>query len=173
MRPAVSRAVLGSAVLAAVSTAMAEILGDCISRQAEMLRDVNPEADVLMWSDMLDPNHNAHGDYYLVEGDFTGSWKHVPKDLAIVCWYYAKREPSLKFFSDLGFSTLAGAYYDGDTLENPRGWLEALDQTEGATGIMYTTWENKYGLLAAFGDLVSPRGKPKSRRRPSFPPGAN
>jgi hypothetical protein len=50
--------------------------------------------------------------------------------------------------------TAAGAYYDGDTLDNPKGWLEALDGTPGAAGIMYTTWQNKYGLLAGFGDLM-------------------
>ena len=136
---------------------MAQILGDCITRQFEMIRRVNPEAEVFVWSDMLDPNHNAHGDYYLVEGDFTGSWNYVPKDLGIVCWYYKKRNESLKHFSDLGFKTLAGAYYDGDTLENPEGWLEALEHTPGALGIMYTSWRNKYELLGPFGDLVSER----------------
>jgi hypothetical protein len=134
---------------------MAEILGDCITRQTEMLRDVNPEADVLVWSDMLDPNHNAHGDYYLVDGDFTGSWNFIPRDLGIMCWYYARRRASLAHFSELGFRTVAGAYYDGDTLENPIGWLEALEETPNAYGIMYTTWQSKYALLADFGDLVS------------------
>ena len=72
-------------------------------------------------------------------------------------WYYEKRHESLAHFSGLGFKTLAGAYYDGDTLENPKGWLEALDRTPAAIGIMYTTWQNKYDLLAPFGDLVSKR----------------
>ncbi|MFC1714913.1 hypothetical protein ACFL6S_14695 [Candidatus Poribacteria bacterium] len=108
---------------------MAEILGDCITKQVEILRENNPNAEIYVWSDMLDPNHNAHGNYYLVEGDFAGSWKHVPKDLIIACWYHKKREESLKFFSDLGFQTLASAYYDGDTLDNPRDWLESLDRT--------------------------------------------
>ncbi|MCX6909466.1 MAG: hypothetical protein NTY01_15685 [Verrucomicrobia bacterium] len=139
---------------------MGEILGDCITKQVALLREASPGADVWCWSDMLDPNHNAHGDYYAVEGDYTGSWQHVPKDLGIVCWYYKQREPSLKFFSDLGFRTLAGAYYDADTLENPRGWLEVLDRTPNAQGIMYTTWRNKYDLLAPFGDLVTKRAKP-------------
>ena len=89
---------------------------------------------MLIWSDMLDPNHNAHGNYYLVEGDYTGSWQYVPKDLTIVCWYYEKRKESLAFFSSHGFRTLAGAYYDGDTLDNPRGWLEVLDKTPEAVG---------------------------------------
>lgn len=136
---------------------MGEILGDCITRQFQMIRNVNPKAQVFIWSDMLDPNHNARGNYYLVEGDFGGSWKHVPKELVIVTWYFRKRRESLAHFSRLGFKTLAGAYYDGDTLDNPKGWLEALDPTPGAIGIMYTSWRNKYKLLAPFGDLVSKR----------------
>jgi hypothetical protein len=139
---------------------MGEILGDCITKQVAILREAAPGADVWCWSDMLDPNHNAHGDYYMVDGDYTGAWLHVPKDLGICCWYYKQREPSLKFFSGLGFRTLAGAYYDAETLENPRGWLEALDRTPNAQGIMYTTWRNKYELLAPFGDLVTRRTGP-------------
>ena len=136
---------------------MARILGDCVTKQFEMIRAVNPKAEVLIWSDMLDPNHNARKDYYLADGDYSGSWKHVPKELVIVCWYHKKRRESLEHFSRLGFKTLAGAYYDADTLENPKGWLEALDHTPGALGIMYTTWRNKYKLLGPFGDLVSKR----------------
>lgn len=134
---------------------MAQILGECMTRQVAILRRVNPQAEVFIWSDMLDPHHNAHDNYYLVEGDFTGSWNYVPKDLVIVCWYYEKRRESLGFFSSEGFRTLAGAYYDGDTLENPRGWLEVLDATPKAAGIMYTTWRNRYELLGPFGDLVA------------------
>lgn len=133
---------------------MGQILGDCIARQVGLLRQANPKAEVLIWSDMLDPNHNAHGNYYLVDGDYTGSWEHVPKDLTIVCWYYEKRKESLGFFSSHGFKTLAGAYYDGDTLDNPRGWLEVLDKTPGAVGIMYTTWRDKYDLLGPFGKML-------------------
>jgi len=136
---------------------MAQILSDCITRQVTIIRDVNPDAEVFIWSDMLDPNHNAHDNYYLVEGDFAGSWNYIPKDLIIVCWYYEKRKESLKFFSSLGFGTLAGAYYDGNTLENPEGWLDALEHTPKACGIMYTTWRNKYDLLVPFGDLVAGR----------------
>jgi hypothetical protein len=144
---------------------MAQILGDCITKQVRLIRYVNPDAEILIWSDMLDPNHNAHDNYYLVDGDFTGSWNYIPKDLVIVCWYYNKRVESLGFFSSLGFRTLAGAYYDGDTLDNPRGWLEVLDKTPEACGIMYTTWRNKYELLAPFGDLVSGKDAVKGRFR--------
>ncbi|MBN2313084.1 MAG: hypothetical protein JXM79_04090 [Sedimentisphaerales bacterium] len=134
---------------------MAQILGDCVTQQVRIIREVNPQAELFVWSDMFDPNHNAHADYFLVEGDFTGSWECIPKDLVIVCWYYTIRRESLSFFSSLGFRTLAGAYYDGDTLENPAGWLDALNETSGACGIMYTTWQNKYDLLEDFGHLVT------------------
>ena len=134
---------------------IAQLFGECVTRQLQMLREVNPKVDVWIWSDMLDPNHNARDKYYLVNGDYTGSWKYVPKDLGILTWYYEKRALSLPFFSGLGFRTLAGAYYDADTLDNPRGWLEELYKTPNAQGIMYTTWLNKYDLLDDFGQLVS------------------
>ena len=134
---------------------MAQILGDSITQAVNILREVNPAAQVYSWSDMLDPTHNAHGNYYLVDGDFTGSWEYVPADLGIVDWNYGQRRASLDFFSSRGFRTVAGAYYDAGTLDSTKNWLEALSQTPGAEGIMYTTWLDKYGLLAAFGDMVS------------------
>jgi hypothetical protein len=136
---------------------MAEILGDCVQRQAEMIHAVNPGAQVFVWSDMFDPNHNARKQYYLIDGSFDGTWRYLPKNMMIACWYYEKRDLSLPFFSKLGYHTLAGAYYDAYNLDNPNGWLESLDRTPGAIGIMYTTWQNKYKLLPAFGDLVSKR----------------
>ncbi len=134
---------------------MAEILGDCITRQHDMLRALDPNMQVLIWSDMLDPAHNAHNHYYGIVGDFTGSWRHVPRDLTIMCWYHKIREPSLAFFSEHGFATMGAAYYDADDLTGSRQWLESLRRTPGAKGILYTTWERKYDLLGAFGDMVS------------------
>ena len=53
---------------------MAQVLGACITRQTEILRRRLPGAQIYVWSDMLDPSHNARGQYYLVNGDYTGSW---------------------------------------------------------------------------------------------------
>jgi hypothetical protein len=44
--------------------------------------------------------------YYLVEGDFTGSWQHVPKDLVMAVWGGEPREKSLRFFAGQGFPML-------------------------------------------------------------------
>jgi len=137
---------------------MAELLGECVTRQAQIVRRHMPGAQVYIWSDMFDPNHNAHGDYYLVEGDYTDSWKKIPKDLVLAVWGGAPRPKSLKFFADEGFQTLAACYYDADDLNEVKGWLDLGRQTKNLRGFMYTPWQKKYDLLPAFGDLV---GNPK------------
>ncbi|MGB6690568.1 MAG: hypothetical protein WBE76_22250 [Terracidiphilus sp.] len=133
------------------------ILGEMTQWLYNEVRAVNPKAEVFVWSDMFDPNHNSVRQYYFVDGSLENTWKYLPKDMGIVAWYFEKRRESLDFFSSRGFRTVAGAYYDGDDLGNPEGWLEAMDTTPNAAGIMYTTWSSKYALLAPFGDLVSKR----------------
>ncbi|MDD2599284.1 MAG: hypothetical protein PHO37_08680 [Kiritimatiellae bacterium] len=134
---------------------MAQILGRCVTRQQAIFKAIDPEIEVMIWSDMLDPAHNAVNNYYGVVGDFTGSWKYIPADMTIVCWYHKIRDESLTFFSGLGFRTYGAAYYDASDLTNSAEWLTSLKKTPKAQGIMYTTWERKYQLLPAFGDLVS------------------
>jgi len=133
---------------------MAQLLGECITKQVEALKRHNPGIQVYIWSDMLDPNHNAHGDYYLVDGDFTGSWKYVPKDLIIAVWGGAPRPKSVQFFTEQGFSMLIACYYDADDLDNVKGWMEAVKGVPGVRGFMYTPWTKKYGLLEDFGRLI-------------------
>jgi hypothetical protein len=133
---------------------MAQILGDCITKQCEILKSLDPDIEVYIWSDMLDPYHNARDNYYNVVGDFTGSWKYVPKELVIFCWYHKIRDQSLRFFSNKGFRTAGASYYDADDLSNSRDWLASLERTPGAVGIMYTSWQQKYELLGEFGNLL-------------------
>ncbi len=78
---------------------MGELLGEGITRQDQMIHRYLPGAEVYVWSDVLDPNHNAHSDCCLVNGDFTGSWRHVPKDIVIAVWGGAPRPKSLEFFA--------------------------------------------------------------------------
>ncbi len=139
----------------------AQILGDTTQWLYDQVHAVNPKAQVLVWSDMFDPNHNSVKQYYFVDGSLENTWKYLPKDIGLMLWYFEKRQESLEFFSSRGFKTWAAAYYDADTLEetrkNAEGWMDAMDATPGATGIMYTTWGKKYKFLAPFGDLVSKR----------------
>ena len=138
---------------------LAEILGDCITKQYEIIKGVRPDATVYIWSDMLDPNHNAHDNYYVCDGDYTGVWNYIPKDLVISCWWYEMREKSMKFFSDLGFQTQGAAYYDTDNLDGCADWFELCKATPKCVGIMYTTWQRKYELMEGFGKLVAPQNE--------------
>jgi hypothetical protein len=143
---------------------MHQILGDCITKAHSILKEAEPGAEVFIWSDMIDPNHNASQKrpyYYHVPENYYGSWKYIPKDLVVACWWYEMRDKSLAQFSSLGYRTIGASYYDGDDLENIKGWLESLGRTPGASGIMYTTWLRKYALLPGFGDLVSKSDRPK------------
>jgi hypothetical protein len=134
---------------------MGELLGECVTKQAQIIRRYSPGAQVYVWSDMLDPNHNAHGNYYLVEGDFTGSWQHVPKELVMAVWGGEPREKSLRFFAGQGFRTLVACYYDANDLNEVKGWLQLARQTPEVRGFMYTPWQRKYSLLPAFGDMLT------------------
>lgn len=145
---------MGGSCAACRGKDMAQLLGHCITRQVEILRKHIPGVKVYIWSDMLDPNHNARSEYYLVEGDFTGSWNYVPKDLVIAVWGGAPRPKSLRFFADEGFETLIACYYDADDLEDVKGWMELAADTPRVRGFMYTPWTKKYGLLGDFGRLI-------------------
>jgi hypothetical protein len=133
---------------------MGKLLGECVTKQVQALRRHIPGVEVYIWSDMLDPNHNAHGDYYLVDGDFTGSWNHVPKDLIMAVWGGAPREKSLRFIADQGFRSVVACYYDANDLNEVKAWLDLAGKTRNVRGFMYTPWQKKYDLLPAFGDLL-------------------
>ncbi len=141
------------------NTNMGEIFGRCVARQYEIIQQASPGADVFVWSDQLDPNHNAGnrtGDYYYLNASlFDGSWNFLPEDMIIACWWHKMRNESLAHFSGMGLRTIGASYYDADDLTNPADWLVSLDNTPGALGIMYTSWQNKYELLGEFGEMVS------------------
>jgi hypothetical protein len=90
----------------------------------------------------------------LVDGDFTGSWEHVPKDVTMMVWGGEPRPKDLHFFADHGFHTVVACYYDADDLNDVKAWLQAARDVSLMDGFMYTPWEKKYALLPAFGDLL-------------------
>lgn len=149
---------MGGTCRACAGRNMGELLGECVTKHADIIHRYLPDAKVYVWSDMFDPNHNAHGKYFLVNGDFTGSWQHVPKDLVMAVWGGEPREKSLQFFHEQGFHTLVACYYDVDTLDDVKGWMKIAQSIPDVQGFMYTPWTKKYDLLPAFGDLLKERG---------------
>lgn len=129
-----------------------QLIADNAKRSVEILKEINPDAKILVWNDMFDPHHNAvEGPFYLVNGPITGSWEGLPKDVIIANWNGGNAAKSLKFFADRGHEQLAAGYYDVDDLSGFDNWQKAREGIPNVTGFMYTTWEQKYKLLEAYG----------------------
>jgi hypothetical protein len=140
---------------------MAQIVGECVTKQVGIIRSFNPEAQVYMWGDMFDPNHNAsnrQGAYFHVNENFYGSWNYIPKDIVIISWWLEKRKESLTHFSGLGHRTMTGINYDSpnpdDSKNNAKLWLEEMKNYPNCLGAIYTSWGNKYGFMGDFEDLM-------------------
>jgi len=132
------------------------ILADNVKTCIRILREVNPDGQIYVWSDIFDPHHNAHKDYYLVRGDLSGSWEGLDKDVVIVNWNFDKRDESLKWFAGRGHQQLVAGYYDAGP-DQIRAWLDSEKGVSGVLGAMYTTWQNKYGDLEQFASVVNGR----------------
>jgi hypothetical protein len=128
-----------------------QALAENVRRCTAIIRKVDPEAEVFVWSDMFDPHHNARDTYYLAASTFEGSWEGLSPDVHVCCWYFGKRSQSMPFFAARGHKILMAGYYDAsDAKANVTGWRDAASKVEGAVGLMYTTWRNEYKDLEAF-----------------------
>lgn len=141
---------------------MAQIYADAVTRLCGVVRRTHPGADILIWSDMLDPAHNGVEHYYNCRGSFAGAVQGIPKDLTIVCWYAERSESSMAFFAERGFRTLAAAYYDEEPpFAHSRRWRDLVRRTDGARGILYTTWQRDYRDLPAFLKMLDEPTQPQ------------
>jgi hypothetical protein len=130
-----------------------QLLADNARRCVKILNDVNPQAQVVVWSDMFDPNHNAVKDYYLVNGTLAGSWEGLDRSVVIANWNGGKAKASLEFFSARGHLQILAGYYDND--DNFATWNAAAQGVSGVIGFMYTTWQNRYQDLERYGKVLT------------------
>lgn len=129
----------------------AEILADNARRIAEMIDSTAAGSRISVWSDMFDSLHNAHADYYLINGDLTGVWNGIPKDLTIVNWNGGNKRESLDFFSSNGFEQIAAPFLPSPNAATIREWRLAAGDMPSVRGMMYVTWSNGYGQFRPFG----------------------
>lgn len=129
------------------------LLADNARRCVEIIKEINPKAKIVVWSDMFDPNHNAVERYYLVNGPWTESWKGLPPDVVIANWNGGKAAASAKWFAKRGHPQIIAGYYDGD-LSNFKKWDAATKDVPKVTGFMYTTWRHQYEHLEAYGKAM-------------------
>jgi hypothetical protein len=131
----------------------AQILADNLTKCDSIIKVVHPGAQTYVWSDMFDSLHNAHNNYYLVNGDLSGDWDLIPKNITIANWNGNMR-PSLDFFASQGFSQITSPYYDVQNTDNMRAWRIAMEGVPNVKGMMYTTWSADYSFLTPFADYA-------------------
>lgn len=124
---------------------LAENLRACTRIQQKLL----PGSTAYVWSDMVDPHHNAVAGYYLTNGTLVESWRGLPKNTVIVNWNSGKAKESLPFFAGLGHKQVLAGYYDGP-VESIKGWKAEAVKSGSLKGIMYTTWVGDYSNLERF-----------------------
>lgn len=125
-----------------------ELLAWNVHKAAQIIRDLRPDAEIWVWSDMFDPYHNAVDHYYAVNGSLKGSWKGLDKGIGIVNWNGGAQGKDCPFFADLGLKQILSGYYDGD--DDGSGittWMNNTKSVPGIVGAMYTTWEDKYDAM--------------------------
>jgi hypothetical protein len=126
------------------------LLAENVRRCQKLIHEINPAAGILVWSDMFDPHHNAHDNYYLVRGTLAQSWLGLDPSVTIVNWNSGHAKESLAFFAGRGHRQIIAGYYDENAVENRRRWQQAAEGINGVEGFMYTTWQQNYGQLEAF-----------------------
>lgn len=130
-----------------------ELLAWNVHRAAGIIRKIRPDAEIWVWSDMFDPMHNAVDHYFAVKGTLAGSWKGLDKDIGIVNWNGAAQGKNCAFFAALGLRQILSGYYDSD--DDGAGiaqWLANTRGVPGIAGVMYTTWQDKYGAMREWGE---------------------
>jgi hypothetical protein len=130
-----------------------QILADNVRTCIRILREVSPSSGIYCWSDMFDPVHNAHDDYYLARGGMAGTWEGLDREVIVATWFFDRREESLEWFSRRGHRTLIAGYYDQKP-ERARDWIKSASRVRGTIGIMYTSWYDRYEDLENFASLA-------------------
>ncbi len=128
----------------------AELLADNLTRSLAIVDTVHPDAYTYVWSDMFDSLHNAHDDYYLVNGDLTGVWDLIPRSVTIVNWNSAESFTSPEWFAGQGFNQIVTPFYDNPAPSAIHAWRMGVEGLPNIHGMMYTTWQSDFSLLKPY-----------------------
>ncbi|MBL7973358.1 MAG: T9SS type A sorting domain-containing protein [Candidatus Kapabacteria bacterium] len=131
----------------------AELLAANLRSCDSIINRIAPTSQRFVWSDMFDSLHNAgpiYQPYYLVNGNLSGDWNMIPKNITIVNWNGGEMSKSLSFFADKGFRQVTSPYYDAGNPTGIRNWRLAQEGIYNIDGMMYTTWAADYSQLRPF-----------------------
>ena len=135
-----------------------ELLAWHVGETIKLYQSLRLGAPLYVWSDMFDPFHNAHDNYFLVEGDLAGSWKGVPSSVVVMNWNPEKPKESLRWFGGLNSKQPVAYRQIIAGTERPEAAIERLKAAAGVPGIlgvMYTAWGGDYSRLSVFAQAVN------------------
>lgn len=132
-------------------TDMAHIFGDCVTKMRDIIKAVDPKAEIFAWSDMFDPWHNAKAKVGGCRGSFVGSADLIPADVGMMFWHGGILEKSAPYFAERKHRFMGSICCDSrNLLKVLHNWKEKLSPYPELRGFMYTTWVNNYDNLDLF-----------------------
>ncbi len=141
-----------------------QLLAWSVGHIADTYHSVAPGRPLYIWNDMFDPYHNAHANYFYVEGDLAGSWSGIPANVTVMNWNLDHLRDSLVWFSGADAKQptshaqiIAGYYDNGNGAAAAQQELQAAGGVPGVLGLMYTTWNDDYSQLAPFAAAAKSR----------------
>ena len=131
----------------------AEQLGDHMTQLVEMIHEKDPDTEIMVWSDMFDPHHNARDNYYLVDGDLSGVIDLIPSELKIMNWNSGQLASSVEAFDSRGFKQFASNDATSSVARTP-DWAQEMRNATGGEGMMFTTWDGTYDDVSTVADYM-------------------
>ncbi|MDD5072263.1 MAG: beta-N-acetylhexosaminidase [Candidatus Omnitrophica bacterium] len=124
----------------------AELLADDVIKLFNICKSVNPDVNVLMWNDMLNPYYNGgNADFEVQYGGLPGEtypaidW--IPKDVILMTAAYDPNKSfclkSCDYFDSKQFNYLVAGW---NNKQNIAEWSEIAKQRSNCLGIIETTW---------------------------------
>ncbi len=145
----------------AMNMTPAQLLDWHFKQSYALYRGMKASAPIYVWGDMFDPNMNAVNNYFLVEGDLTGSWTGLPADVIVMNWNLRALNKSATWFSGRNSrqpvahrQAIAGYYDSGNGSASAITELAQVSGIPGVAGLMYTTWRDDYSQLGPFAAAV-------------------
>ncbi len=133
-----------------------ELLAWNVRKTVKLYESVMPGSPRYVWSDMFDPSHNAHDNYFYVEGNLAGSWKGLPASVGVLNWNHPHLRESLSWFAGLdkrqsvAHKQIIAGYYDTGNGTSAEQDFQTARGLPGLQGIMYVTWLDDYSQLESF-----------------------
>lgn len=126
-----------------------QIFVDDVKYYYDTIRKKQPDALIMMWSDMIDPNHNAIK--YKTEKAVDLFIDYGMTDIIMVPWSHKRAKASIEFLSDKGFSVMASSQKQLNELSVAPMWAKYLrdkfEDSDKPFGLMHAPWYYEYDTI--------------------------